>query len=243
VTTDPYTNRAANAIPNPDIDITTQTVEDIMRERGVGKRYAYSILKQMSEEQNTSDAVPDNQRERILAVLYRGGINNSQELKAALHHDGYEINGHDTVKVLWSLQKTGHVKFRERQSPRMLFAIRLTDLGKTDGRKYATRPIKEVELVEVSVVAEPPAPTWTVTEQEVNEGQPGLPWIAGNMKDWPALLDLRDRANRAKKLNAAAKILEEAGEDDMVLALMAKTDFTPLETEVIRLLEYLKEIE
>jgi hypothetical protein len=79
----------------------------------------------------------------------------------------------------------------------------------------------------------------TVTEQPTVV----LPWFKGSLGGFPVIRDLRDRAIRAQKLNAAARILEEVGEDDMVLALMAKTEFSGLEAEVITLLRHFGEIE
>ena len=81
-------------------------------------------------------------------------------------------------------------------------------------------------------------------QQEVNALGAGKPEPVAewSISEWPELTKIRDRANRAQKLNAAAKLLEEAGEDDMVLALMAKTEFTPLEQEIVSLLRYFKEI-
>lgn len=37
------------------------------------------------------------------------------------------------------------------------------------------------------------------------------PWTKGELSGWPWFYDLRNRALRAKKLNAAIKLLEEVG--------------------------------
>lgn len=68
------------------------------------------------------------------------------------------------------------------------------------------------------------------------------PW-AGDMEDWPAFRSVRERARKADKINQAAKLLEEAGEEDIALTLMGRTDFNPLEEEVIRLLHVMGELE
>jgi len=75
-------------------------------------------------------------------------------------------------------------------------------------------------------------------------GEPPIarPWVMGNLGGWPAFRDLRDRAVKADKLAAAAKLLEEVGEDDIALSLMAMTEFTPLEGEVIEVLKLFKEL-
>ena len=69
------------------------------------------------------------------------------------------------------------------------------------------------------------------------------PWIKGNMGGWPEFRDVRDRFLKATKINAAAKLLEEAGEDEIALTLLGKTEFTPLEEEVVDLLRRMGEIE
>lgn len=256
MTHDQYIQRAANALPHRDPDAVAVTVEDIMRERGVGKRYAYSILRQMATEQYAEAEVPTNQRERVLAILYRsdGSIPNSRDLMLALQEEGYAIDGHDTTKVLWSLQKTNHVKFREHQNPKYLYAIRLTAQGKADGRKYATKPKHEPveealeaipfdELPEgMSIYAEPTTVELSVPVQaETVPVQRAKPWTL-DMEGFPAFREIRDRARKAQKLTEAAKLLEEAGEDEMALNLIGKTEFTPLEEEVIEILKRYEEI-
>jgi hypothetical protein len=250
VTNDAYIDMSANAMSHgPEPSIESLTVDDIMRERKVGKRYAYEILKRLSEEQNLATAVPDNQRERVLAVLYKTGARDTNALKDALHRDGYEVDGHDTTKVMWSLQKTGHVKFRERQSPRMLYAIKLTDKGRQDGRKYLNGkkredpPTEERSPVNIDADRITPPEEYAVSQPEPEPvvDRPAAYWV-DHPEEWPAINDLRERAAKAQKLGAAAKILEEVGEDDMVLALMGKTEFTPLEREVIDILDHYQEL-
>ena len=70
------------------------------------------------------------------------------------------------------------------------------------------------------------------------------PWVKGNLGGWPSFREVRNRALRARKLNAAAVMLQEAGGyDDAVLTIMAETEITPLEGEVKQLLELFGEIE
>lgn len=280
MTTDTYIQKAANALAHSDRDLAAMTAQQIMSERGVSKAQAYKLLRLARGEHMTEDPVPTNQRERVLAVLYRakGSIRNTQELTEALQASGYEANGHDAVKVMWSLQKTGHVHFRERQSPRMLYAIELKPLGKAEGRRLTTPPEQpltptpeEVEAVLDQGVAEgsiTPEARASITvgaviddaipefvaervHESLSEAVTGAtmaednirrPWIKGNLGGWPSLRDIRDRALKSKKLVAAAKLLEEAGEDDMALTLMGKTEFSPLEEEIISLLTLWEEI-
>lgn len=287
---DDYTMRAANALPHRDRDPIDLTVESIMAERGVGKKRAYAIVRELSAARYEDAVVPTNQRERVLAMLWRadGSVADSKLLMEALQQEGYAIDGHDTTKVLWSLQKTGHVKFREHQSPKYLYAIRLTDLGKADGRKYATNgktvPV-QAEVAEETPDVFNPQQGWieeapevrdestvtveedgsitqhtrvvtdfvvaaTALQQEINdlgagapEPEPTVPWVRGNMGGWPTMREVRDRARKVTKIREAAALLEEVGEDDAVLALLDKIEFTPLEEEVVQLLRFLKEIE
>lgn len=257
---DDYMMRAANALPHSDPDPVEATVESIMADRKVGRKYAYAILRQMQQERYAGAPVPNNQRERVLSILYRsdGEIRTSNELMESLQQEGYAIDGHDATKVLWSLQKTNHVRFREHQNPKYLYGIALTAQGKADAKKIVTRKPEVEEIhatIEPVVEKEPEVEVGIVqavggpySEDAIlvpvpDEPEPPLafyPWPNG-MGD--AFRLVRDRAIKAQKLNAAAKLLEEAGEDDMVLALMGKTDFTPLEQEVIEILKLYGEID
>jgi DNA-binding transcriptional ArsR family regulator len=82
--------------------------------------------------------------------------------------------------------------------------------------------------------------------EEINgleDGKPVVqpPWIV--LAEWPEFSKIRNRAVKASKINAAIKLLEEAGEDDIAFSLMVKIDFTPLELEVTKLLHMFEEIE
>lgn len=254
--TDNYIRRAANALPNKHEDATALTVEQIMRERGVGRRQAYFRLRQMRGEQDTQVPVPANQRDRVLVTLYRanGSITDSRVLTQALHEGGYNIDGHDTTKTLWSLQKTNHVKFRERSNPRYLYGIHLTAQGKAEGKRLTTEKKQEEEAPEpITVESEPVIPTevlkpffpepyqYQYEPEPEPEPEPLTPWIKGDLP--PALRELRERWLKATKLYAAAQLLEAAGEIEVAVSLYDKTKFTELEEEVIDLLRHLKEIE
>lgn len=242
-------------------DITTLTVEQIMRDRGIGKRYAYTLLRR-EQAKRMEGHVPQNQRDLILTILAQDtSIRNTNELSEAIHATGSKLPPHDVTKTLWSLQKSRYVRFRERANG-MLYAIELTSEGRAAAAK---REIKEVALAEVSVVEEPPVPAWTATieqpvpppsydellplvEETYNasapaQPDPAVPWFRDNMGGWPSLRAIRDRYQKAVKIRAAAALLEEVGEDDTALALFEKVNFTPLEEEVIQLLRWLKEIE
>jgi hypothetical protein len=257
---DSYIARAANALPNgPDPDLVDITVDDIMRERQIGKKYAYAIFRQIQMKRHTGP-VPTNQREAVLTVLYRseGRIKNSQDLLEILLSEGHKIDGHDTSKTLWSLQKTEHVRFRERQHPRkLLYAIHLTKQGRAEAERLLHGPEREkVEVTErLTAWAEPapeaerpgagPTDLSDVAEVEHQLDVPAIhnrPWVNGSLGGFPAFRDVRDRYVKSRKLTEAAKLLEEAGEDEMALQLMTKTEFNALEQDVIAVLKYFEEI-
>jgi hypothetical protein len=140
MTTDNYTFRAANALPNDEPDITTLTVDQLARERGVSKRYAYALMRR-AQAAKMDVPIPTNQREMILTILYRsdGYIRNTDDLSAAVHESGSTLPPHDVTKTLWSLQKSQYVRFRERANG-MLYAIKLTPEGKK-AAKAVLRPV------------------------------------------------------------------------------------------------------
>jgi hypothetical protein len=242
-------------------DYTDMTVEQIMSARNIGKKAAYA----MKRRQRLGEVghVPNNQRERVLSILFRNAdIKNSNELTEALHADGSEIDGHDTTKVLWSLQKSGHVKFRERQGGhKQLYAIDLTKTGLNDARfieeKLASLQAERefqnsaggdggyVDLV-------PPLADQAIADAELDETEgahtvkpsvlapeppAGVEPFQPFDNRFPAIHEVRDRAIRAKRYAEAAKILEEVGEDEIALTLMTKSEFSPLELEVIELIK------
>jgi Fe2+ or Zn2+ uptake regulation protein len=97
----------------------------------------------------------------------------------------------------------------------------------------------------------PGTPRWKYNGADLVEGPQSnpddfiyRPWIKYSLTGWPMFRAIRDRYTRAQKLNAAAKLLEEAGgQDEMVLTLMGETEFTQLEEEVLELLKKCGEIE
>lgn len=268
------------------------SIEEIMHNEGVGKKRAYAIRRRLQNEAHT-EPVPTNQRNRVLEILYRRGeeIHNSHELTAVLQSESYAIDDHDATKVLWSLQKTNHVKFREGHSRygNQLFAVRLTLLGIEAARQvglapeappFVTERIPDVDISGgASSYNRSDADKWRAPERLIEEeagpedlsdvkevaqraaamqeavndlgagpedqsgvemaGEPSIFHL--DMAIFPAIREVRDRARKAKKIEAALRILEEVGEDEAALALMSKIEFTPLELEVIDLLERYEE--
>lgn len=249
------------------------SIEQIMHDQGVGKKRAYAIRRRLQNEAHV-EPIPTNQRNRVLEVLYRRGeeIHHSHELMAVLQGEGYAIDEHDAAKVLWSLQKTNHVKFREGHSRygNRLFAIRLTLLGVAAAQTLSMHEAKPIlvleDLSDVEMGAGPEdlsdvkevAQRAAAMQQAVNDLGAGRPEpMKVVLRDFPEpepsifhldeggfpeFRSIRDRARNAKKLAQAAAILEEVGEDEIALQLMTRTEFTPLEKEVIELLERYEEI-
>jgi len=133
VTTDNYTFRAANALPNGEPDLTTLTVDQIAKAKGISKRYAYAVLRR-AQEAKMDVPIPSNQRELILTLLHQSGdqVRNTDILCMVVHDAGSKLPPHDVTKTLWSLQKSQYVRFRERANG-MLYGIKLTP----EGRKAA----------------------------------------------------------------------------------------------------------
>ncbi len=243
---------------------SNEDVARIMREEGFSRRRAYALLKERRAKEIDISTVSEGQRVAVLGVL----INDQESrrdvhsLIEELHLVGVKIDGHDVTKTLFALQRQGFVRFRERNRPRTLYAIVVTNAGheawlKRLDHNYLTGAEASVTPAEPQAVAGD-LPRFPVMEaitkarelqQAVDDLDAGpdtikRPWIKGNLGDWPSFRDLRDRLKRSLKLNVAAKLLEEVGgHDDLVLALMAETEFTPLEDEVIELFRKFGEIE
>lgn len=206
-------------------------VARIMRARGVGRRRATHLLaKERAESIDVSD-VTLSQKEMVLAAVIDGAGNSNDLIKALP-----EVGGHDVMKLLWACQKSGWITFRERKSggygkvgdrPKV-YAIRVTDKGyEAHGRKRLEQAADDGHPVAVEVQA-------AIKESE-EEPARRLPIL--DIRDYPLIEELGHRAALAEKLNLAARILEEAGEEDMALQVMGKTEFTPLEQDVIRLIK------
>lgn len=256
-------------------ELVRMTVAQIIEATGVGKRHAYS----MKRDANIALApeLPQNQRDRMLVTLFQHpDAKRSQDLLRILNKEGSEIDGHDVVKVLWSLQKSDLVHFREHQRPpRALYAISLTkagiqraqqlvnllvddldtteetavdvvtatytngiDIAAIEGRDDAqAEAIKEAEIIDLDkhIRAMPDAGDRLVAPVIV-------PWVQGDMGGWNELRALRDKARKAGKLNQAAALLESVGEDEMAVTIMDMSAMTPLEQEVVSLLQHLGEL-
>lgn len=273
-------------------------VAAIMTEKGVGRKRAYTILRQTKAKAFTAE-VPQTQRTQVLASLvnHAGSSKNAKELLDQLHDDGMKIDMHDTVKTLWSLQKNRFVSFRERGNPPGLYAIKVTDQGQAAYADMRERlAAEEVDtflvaqsyhrngvVVEAAIQAEaeasvaldhdPRMETQSVLDgarafqQSVNDlgaGKPvvetilpGTPeWEASevaleaqrrseygfDVKEFPLICAIRDRARKEAVLTQAARLLEEAGEDDIALTVMGRTEYTDLELEVKTMLHSIGEV-
>jgi len=275
-------------------------VAAIMAEKGVGRKRAYTILRQTKAKAFTAE-VPQTQRTQVLASLvnHAGSSKNAKELLDQLHDDGMKIDMHDTVKTLWSLQKNRFVSFRERGNPPGLYAIKVTDQGQAayaDMRErladqevdtfLVAQSYRRPAVVEAAIAAEAEASValdhdpkmetqssldWPVKtkaertaealalngEVVVEDILPGTPeWAASevaleeqrrseygfDVKEFPLICAIRDRARKEAVLTQAARLLEEAGEDDIALTVMGRTEYTDLELEVKTMLHSIGEV-
>lgn len=229
---------------------SNEAVAQIMAERGVNRRRAYELLRAEKAAKVDTSNIGQGQRIAVLACLIANPKSgrDAAVLLDALHDAGLRIDMHDTVKTLWALQKTRYVQFRERGS-RSLYAIKVTGEGVAAYERMTTPPdhrdpahLIEAPVQEVAVLSNVLALAEDVIEQEeeIMEAPPPPP-ININMYEWPALYALRERALRATKVNAAIRLLEEAGEDEVALTLMGKVEFNQLEQEVVNLLKIMGE--
>lgn len=198
-----------------------EAVARLMEERGIGRRYAYALARKAAAEAIDVSDVTLSQKEAILLTLVEHpDITNAAELKEVMRHDGSTIDGHDTAKMLWACQKSGWVKFRESHK-RGIYAIKVTEKGLDAlDRKQRADDIKEEDA----------APAV--------DGHP--PFVKPD--EFKVIRSLMKQAKVADRLNEAAKILEEAGEEDIALTVYGKTEFNNLEMEVIRLIRKLENI-
>jgi hypothetical protein len=226
-----------------------EAVAQIMAEKGVNRRRAYAMLRAQKSAEIDTSTVGQGQRIAVLTclIMFPESGRDATVLLDALHRAGVKIDMHDTVKTLWALQKTQFVQFRERGG-RSLYAIKITDEG-LGAYEEMTAPA----IQEVAVLSNVLALANDVIVQEAEKLEPDVvedlqrwdeearpPWATIFPDGWtitPALADLLRRHDRANKINAAAKLLEEVGEDAIALDLLAKTDFNQLEQEVIDLLK------
>lgn len=250
-------------------------VSQIMQEVGCGRRQAYTIMHRRRAEEMDVSSVSEGQRVAVMSTLINipEARRDATNLLVELHAINVKIDMHDTVKTLWALQKQGFVRFRERNNPRSLYAISVTDKGYSAwNHRYPVTLEAETEVADVLTNVEPTLIEHEIAherakevataiakaralQQKVNDlgaGKPTpvkdnlieRPWTKGELSGWPMFCNIRDRVLRAKKLNEAAKLLQEVGGyDDAVLMIMTETEFTDLENEVLTLLTMLGEIE
>lgn len=96
------------------------TVEDIMRERGVGRRQAAYDVRQLRAKTIDTSAVPRNQKAHIITALYAlgGKAKNVPQLQAKMKEQGFFLETHGLVHAIWACQKDGSVGFQERKGGR-----------------------------------------------------------------------------------------------------------------------------
>ena len=110
---------------------SNEEVAKVMKEYGVGRRRAYEILRQRSAEDINVEGVDQGQRLAVMACLiaHPETGKDSELIRAALRDVGVGLDIHDVNKTLWSLVKTNYVRFRKRNEPRRIYAIKMTPQG------------------------------------------------------------------------------------------------------------------
>ena len=226
-------------------------VARIMRERGVGRRRATHLATKAAAESIDVSDVDMSQKESVLRTIIKYEARNSQTLLETMNHNGYTIDGHDVVKMLWACQKMGWVTFRERKGgygkhgerPK-IFAIKVTSAGYGHVQERAVEEVSSPPVNGGSIAPPIPEPEPPKPQQPVEAGGNQAHTLSLrneektsriDLHDYPLVLELMKRGEKGIFLANAAQILESAGEEDLALAVMEKNQFTPLEDEVIRL--------
>jgi hypothetical protein len=127
----------------------TNIVQDIMREKNVGRRRAYDIARAQSAAEALKTPFPTALRDQIMEVLYRDGRQDATKLLGKLRSMGANPTMQELTGAIWSCQKQGWVTFRENhgQHGSALTNIKLTPDGRdraidnrgTPNRAQATR--------------------------------------------------------------------------------------------------------
>lgn len=205
--------------------------------------------------EHTSDlwkiGISDSGRDRILRAVAENGPIEDMPTLARLVPD---IDIHSAMHLLYSLGKAGLVRFRENKngSQTRLVAIEATKTGYVsagvppkpiasvvgrptaisyhpgDGTDFHNQPkvAPGGPIERLRVVPEPTGDTGTAVEPApAPEARPAT---------FAAVRALRDRR---KDIEAAARLLDGAGQEDLALAALSKIDdYTPLEREALDLL-------
>jgi len=178
------------------------------------------------------------------------------------------VDGHNLMHLLYALNQAGQVTFRQNKmgAHTRLVAITATKAGYAavdvpkvpmaaefghtkhapsvhpgDGTDFRNQPSRApggpITITHVAPVIRPvrkigPYPKWVPTV----EAPTAAPPIVMTPVAYPLL---RALAERSIKIETAAKLLEQAGQDDLALTALSKVDdYTDLEREAIALLKH-----
>lgn len=230
-------------------------VAAIAKEQGVNLNRAYTLLRERKMAEVDPSTVPQAIRDRILTVI--ATLQDTESITAdmvakAIQQMGGDENTHGVTHVLWSLQKTEHIRFRVSDR-KGLHAIKLRPKGEervayirvgtsaiaTPKERASTNPwetdadVRREERAQYEAAhprAQYPNGGAVVDQPDLGAARPGP------LDEYPLVRDLLARTKAAEGYVAAAKAVEALGEDDMALTLLGKSTVTPLEDEVARLL-------
>lgn len=191
-----------------------------------------------------ADAIALAQRDRVLVALHEHGdaARDAAEMFEWFRPGGgaNRLDPHNVVKTLWSLQKTGHVLFRESKKEvsgggvSALVRIRLTASGRTRARSLLTGEAVPLEA-SAPVAAAAPVPIAIGAVLEL-PGRP-LAFRADHLDGLPHLSLLLAELPRRRKALAAADLLESAELSELAIAVLDAVSLTPLERELVTLFE------
>jgi hypothetical protein len=221
-------------------EITRLIMDENVEAEVVAKRFGvtpsriYQILGKTTQREQTLMFLLEHKDERYT----------SKEIAQAV--------GVDIKKVEFQvdrLHKRGRLKATHKQAVgeagdhKMWIDIQLTTAGIAEARTLLPKkPEVEKEPVYDKPVQPDPGSRPVVLTRPGIDGAEKLDLrahtlAASDIPRFPGINKVMERSEKVAKLTAAAKLLEEAGEDDMALGVMAKTEFEPLELEIIHFVE------
>ncbi len=216
-----------------------RTIEQIMKEEGVGQRHAYTIRRAESAREALRQPVSQSLKDGLLLALLNGGKCNAKDLAKRVQRMGFAEAEHGVVHVVWSLQKEQLVKFYETKKSGIT-GIVLTPQGYQKARSLSKQNGAVIDATitpKTSPVKEPEVPPAAELNSAETEPKP-----APQSLDLPKYPHIDKLIRRQARVEEAAKLLEEAGLIDQAAAALEAIVETDLEKEVIALVRELTEV-
>lgn len=150
------------------------------------------------------------------------------------------IEEHSLAHVLWDFKKRGLLTFREHKqgSATVLASLRITSSGRKALAASASE--EEAQMIPAPVDEGMDMVRYHVEPEAGIFLHPVLAAPQGYGKHrWPLLIDLMAKAEVEGKIAQAAKLLEEAGEEDLAIKAMERGTLTILEAQMV---DFIKEV-